>query len=447
MGAIATGVTALIAVSGPALAVQGDPDDVHPDHHAEPAQPHAPLVPPDRPDVARLEADRTMTGTAWQPMTTPSPGAHLQAGEWGLMLHALLFVGYDYQGSERGAQALVALGWLMGMAHRPLGPGAFTLRTMLSPEPFTTRDGGYPLLLQTGETFMDEPLRDRQHPHDLFMEIGGLYTLPITRELAFQAYAAAAGEPALGPIGFPHRASGAFDPLAPLGHHWQDSTHIAFGVLTGGLVTRFVKLEGSWFNGREPDETRWNLDLRVPDSFAVRLSTMPRPHLSTQVSYAFLESPEALRPQVSVHRITASLAHARRFQSRGYWATTLVFGQNREEGEPATSSLLLESTLVPRGPDALFGRLEYVQKTGHDLVLTPDLDERVFDVGSLALGYVRSFGPFGSWSPGLGFRVALNLVSRELGTFYGTRVPTGGMVFVRLSNALEPAGVPHEDHR
>ena len=35
---------------------------------------------------------------------------------------------------------------------------------------------------------------------------------------------------------FMHRPSAADDPFAPLGHHWQDATHEAFGVVTTGLT-------------------------------------------------------------------------------------------------------------------------------------------------------------------------------------------------------------------
>ena len=202
---------------------------------------------------------------------------------------------------------------------RYIGGGELVLRQMLSLDPLTVGADGYPLVLQTGESLGGSPLHDRQHPHDLFMEIAALYTRPFSASSAFQLYAAPAGEPALGPVAFPHRFSAASDPLAPLAHHWQDSTHISFGVLTAGLLTRMFKVEGSWFNGREPDEHRYDFDIRRPDSWSGRLWFNPSKARSFQASYGYLASPEELHPDESVHRLTASAVHheSRRFRSAG----------------------------------------------------------------------------------------------------------------------------------
>ena len=60
------------------------------------------------------------------------------------------------------------------------------------------------------------------------------------------------GDPAIGPIAYPHRASASENPLAALGHHQEDSTHIAEDVVTVGLTYRIARIEGSGFHGREP---------------------------------------------------------------------------------------------------------------------------------------------------------------------------------------------------
>jgi hypothetical protein len=396
-----------------------------PDAH----QGHAP------PTLTRLETARIASGTAWQPTETPHAAFHVQAAGWTLMAHALLFAGWDWQGSDRGAHAPTGIGWLMGMAERPLATGTFVARVMLSPELLTIRDGGYPLLLQTGETFEGQALHDRQHPHDLLMEAALLHTQEVTPAVAVQVYAALSGEPALGPPGFPHRASAAADPLAVLGHHWQDSTHISFGVLTAGVLTRFGKLEGSWFNGREPDEDRYDVELRRPDSYAVRLSVEPTPDLVAQASYGYLPSHEVLDPDVELHRVTVSASHGRAVGAAGQWASTAAFGLNKEGHGPAATAFLLESTLDLDGANMIFGRLEVVEKTGHDLVLTPALEEEKFRVGTLALGYVRNFGPFAGFVPGVGVRGAIGLVPSGLEPFYGQRTPVGGMVYGRLGVA------------
>lgn len=215
---------------------------------------------------------RNASGTAWQPDSTPMRAVHFMADDWTLMIHGLLFAGYDFQSTRRGDDDWISTNWVMLMASHPLGGGDLGLRTMLSLEPATVGREGYPLLLQTGESVGGRPLVDAQHPNDLFMEVAADYRHPISDDLGLELYAAPAGEPALGPAAYPHRLSAMADPFAPLGHHWQDSTHIAFGVLTAGFFTKFAKLEGSWFNGREPDANRWDFDLRRPDSYSGRVS-------------------------------------------------------------------------------------------------------------------------------------------------------------------------------
>jgi hypothetical protein len=294
----------------------GHPQTAAHGEHAEGA--HAAQV-----GVLGIPTTRNGSGTAWLPDDSPMRGAHVRAGGWDLMLHGNLFVGYDHQGSDAGDSELVSQNWLMAMAGRPLGGGRFEARTMLSLEPLTLGDDGYPLLLQTGETIDGRPLVDRQHPHDLFMEIAGRYEREVTGGVALQLYGALAGEPAVGPVAFPHRPAAMSDPMAPLGHHWIDSTHISFGVLTVGAFTRAAKLEASWFNGREPDEQRYDLDLRSPDSYATRISVNPTRAWSLQASYAYLDSPEALEPEVSVQRFTASATHAAAIAEQRGWVTTV----------------------------------------------------------------------------------------------------------------------------
>lgn len=378
---------------------------------------------------------RLGSGTSWQPDSSPMYGLLAPLGDGGLMFHGNMFVGYDWFGGDRGSDRFISVGSIGGMAFHPLGPGELMARVMLSPEPLTVGKRGYPLILQTGETADGEPLHDRQHPHDLFMELAATYTLPISSGVGLQLYVAAAGEPALGPTAFPHRISAVSDPLAPLGHHWQDSTHISFGVLTAGIFTRYLKLEGSWFNGREPDENRWNLDLRAPDSYAGRLTWNPTRDLSMQGSYGYLPSSEAEEPTVSLHRVTASATYNMRIDDEANWATTFVFGENITSEGPPTHSLLLESNWNIDGHHVLYGRVEYVRKTGHDLVLSPQLDQTGLDVGMLALGYVCYLGPFASMAPGIGVRGTVGVTDARLAPFYGETFPVGAMIFVQLRPA------------
>jgi len=202
--------------------------------------------------------------------------AHYMLGRWTLMLHGQGSFQYDWQGGSRGSSQLGVVNWAMAVATRPLGAGQLQLRAMLSAEPWTIGSRGYPLLLQSGESYRGAALHDRQHPHDLFMELAALYERPVARNVGLSLYLAPVAEPAVGPVAFPHRPSAAADPLAPISHHWQDGTHITFGVVTVGVFTGAVKLEASWFNGREPDDHRTGFDYAGGrlDSYGARLGAL-----------------------------------------------------------------------------------------------------------------------------------------------------------------------------
>jgi hypothetical protein len=376
---------------------------------------------------------RNASGTAWQPDTTPMNAVHFMTDDWMLMVHGILFAGYDFQSTKRGDDALFSPNWGMVMAQRELAGGELGLRAMLSLEPATVGRGGYPLLLQSGESLGGKPLHDVQHPHDLFMEVAAIYRRELTDDLGFELYLAPSGEPPLGPPGFPHRRSAMSNPLAPLGHHWQDATHISFGVLTGGLFTRWGKLEASWFNGREPDENRWDFDLRTPDSYAARLSVNPTPELSLQVSGGHMKSPERLEPDVEITRVTASLTHDVRIGKEGNVATTFVWGTNWATHHPSTPSFLIETNVELDGHHTPYVRLEYVRKTGHDLALPQSLEDQGFDIGSATLGYVYDFSPLGAVVPGIGGAVNLDLLDHGLEPFYGHSVAYGFQLFFRLT--------------
>jgi hypothetical protein len=265
--------------------------------------------------------------------------------------------------------------------------------------------------------------------------LAGFGTVDVADTFGLQLYVAPAGEPALGPTAFPHRISAMSDPLGPIGHHWEDSTHISFGVVTAGIFTRMFKLEGSWFNGREPDETRWDLDLRVPDSYSARLTFNPDTAWSTQVSWGWLASPETLEPDVSLHRVTASATWNAKDVVGENLATTAAVGVNAESNGETTPAALLESAWNIDGHHQVFGRVEAVAKSGDDLVLGAKVGDDIFPVGSVDAGYIYSFGPFGAVQPGIGVRGSLGIIDDAVGAAYGTQLPVGGMVFIQLRPA------------
>ncbi len=405
------------------------------------------------PEPLGVSMERMGSGTSWIPDTVPLPSVHFMAGQWDLMLHGFVFAQYDKQGGSRGQSQPGSLNWGMFMASHELAGGRFQARTMLSLDPWTVTPGGYPLLLQTGESFHGAPLHDRQHPHDFWMELGALYEKAVTKRLGIEAYVAPSGEPALGPVAFMHRPSAMDNPFAPIGHHWQDATHIAFGVVTAGLFTHDWKLEGSVFNGREPDANRWDFDPIKLDSYSGRVLYNPNKNWALSASYGFLKSPEALVPTESVHRATASAIYGTTLGADGQVATTAIWGANKLSTQTGLAhAALLESEAILDSSNTLLGRAEYVQKSAEDLVLeAPQFSfapDRRFNVSSLSLGYIREVARVRGATFGLGAMGTLNMVPSALESAYGSRTPLGGVVFVRLRPVRPAGGMAgmHMDH-
>jgi hypothetical protein len=378
-----------------------------------------------------LPHQREGSGTSWMPDSSPIYAHHFMAGSWTLMLHYAAEIGYDDQSSDRGSRRFTAVNWVMGMASHPLLGGELTLRAMLSAEPATMGgEKAFPLLLQSGETYGGVPLHDRQHPHDLFMETAAIWRRPVGAAFGVELYAAASGEPALGPTAFMHRVSALNNPLPPIGHHWEDATHISFGVLTAGVYTQALKLEGSVFHGREPDENRWDFDFGALDSWSARLSANPTREMSLQISYGFLKSPESLRPEESIHRATASASWSAPWRAGGNLAATALWGRNIGH-DHSTDAFLLEATADLDGRNVPFARVEYVRKLGHDLVVPGDPDA-VYGVFQAQVGYVRRFDIGAPVVPTLGAAIDLGVVPAALEGAYGTRLPVGAFVFIGL---------------
>lgn len=382
--------------------------------------------------VLGIPHTRLGSGTSWQPEAAPHYGWHFVRGSWTLMIHGVAYAEYDDQLGPRGDRQLGSINWGMLMAMHSLWGGMLHLHGMLSAEPATIGSAGYPLLLQSGESYRGETLHDRQHPHDLFMEVAAIYEHPVARNLALSLYVAPVGEPAIGPVAFPHRSSAASDPLAPIGHHWEDATHITFGVLTLGVFSRTWKLEGSIFNGREPDEHRTNIETRKLDSYASRFFYNPNTSWSYSASAAYIASPEVLHPDESLHRYSASIMHTRLLGERGEWSTSLIYGANAVEGVPLANSALVESDFSLDAINTFFGRAEFVQKSAQDLVVADQSESRRYDIGSLTLGYSREILRARGLTLGASILGTLNAVPMSLEGTYGTRFPKGYAIFLRL---------------
>jgi hypothetical protein len=240
------------------------------------------------------------------------------------------------------------------------------------------------------------------------------------------------GEPAIGPVAFPHRSSAASDPLAPLGHHWQDATHITFGVLTLGVFSRTWKVEGSIFNGREPDAHRTDIESRTLDSYAGRIFFNPNASWSYSASAAYIASPEVLHPDESMHRYAASIMNTRLLGARGEWSTSLIYGANAVPGASLANSALVETDLSLDAVDTFFGRAEFVQKSAQDLVVADESESRHYDIGALTLGYSREIMRARGLTLGASILGTVSVVPGGLAAAYGTRYPKGYAIFLRL---------------
>lgn len=388
---------------------------------------------------------RMGSGTSWLPDATTMHANHKTLDHWFLMLHGVAFPQFDVQGTTHGDNQLGMVDWEMLMAMRKVGTGLLHLHAMASLEPATLGPTGYPLLLQTGESYKGQPLVDRQHPHDLFMELTAMFEQPVARDLAVSVYGGPAGEPALGPVAVMHRPSAQSDPLAPLGHHWQDATHITYGVVTGGVYSRKWKVEGSWFNGREPDENRWTIDLRTPDSYSARLTVAPSSRWALAGWYGYLKSPEALHAEESIHRYGASALFVGNGIGGGDWATSAIWGANAIAGAIENSALVETNLEIGEG-DAVFGRAEYVRKSGEDLVVSGAPQGAQYDIASVVGGYLRQLTAFPGGTLGFGARVAVNFIPRSLEPTYGTRTPVGLALYFRVRpSRMKMSAMPGHD--
>ena len=370
--------------------------------------------------------ERESSGTAWQPDTSEHTGLHVMSGDWMLMAHGVLNLVYDHQSGSRGDDKAFASGMLMGMARRPLGNGTLQLKAMLSPDPIMGPTG-YPLLLASGETANGrDRLIDRQHPHDLFMELSASVSQNIGAKSSVFLYAGLPGEPAFGPPAFMHRESIMDSPEAPISHHWLDSTHISFGVVTAGAVFDRVKLEVSRFNGREPDQHRWNIETGPLDSTAIRLSWNPTRTLALQGSWGHFVDPEQLEPGVNQKRWSASALWAAEVATGWKAAATLAWGRKTAHGHN-DDAVAAEASLKHSGW-TLFGRGEMTENRE----LLDVEDGPAFHVGKVSLGAVRDFRIAGHLSLGAGGLFSVNFVPQALAAMYGGHDPTGAMGFVRL---------------
>ena len=350
---------------------------------------------------------------------------------WQFMQDGILFAEFNHQGGPRGGDEFVAPNWWMGMASRDFSHARLTLTGMLSLDPATVGKDGYREIFQVGEALNGRPLIDRQHPHDLFMQLAAVWRTPVTESTGFTLAGGPVGEPALGPVAFMHRASAADNPTAPLSHHTFDSTHIAFGVVTAAVDHGPFVIEGSLFNGREPDENRWDFDFGRLDSFSGRLWYRPNDEWELQASSGRLKNPEELEPG-NVVRSTASASWTRR-NGAAISSVTAGFGRN-DTDHGARHAFFVEGS---RHADmnTLYSRSEITQV--EPALLQPDVlpEGPAADVKdpvvAFTLGGVRDVLAWRGFEGGIGADVTFYGVPSTLQPMYSAH-PVSFHVFFRL---------------
>jgi hypothetical protein len=389
---------------------------------------------------------REGSGTSWLPDSSPMHASMKMFSDGSmLMFHGSMFFRYTQIGSDRVVSAagkgsrsrFDAPSMFMAMYSKPINERSqIGLRAMVSLDPLIERGYGYPLLYQSGELYRGEPLHDRQHPHDFFSELAATYSYKFDDKNSFFIYAGYPGEPAIGPPAFMHRPSAANNPDAPIGHHWQDATHITFGVVTAGFTHKDIKFEASAFKGTEPDENRWNFDAPKLNSFSGRLSWNPTRELALQVSHAYLRYPERSEPDLKVmRRTTASAIFNRKFDDKTNWSNSLIWGQNHSD-EGRSNAFLFESN-YEFAKNSVFGRLEQVQKNAHELVLPAPHPEGNFWVGAYSIGYLRELAKSKGFDLGIGAMATFNTNPASVSPFYGGTKHGGGQIFLRLRSSVK----------
>lgn len=383
-----------------------------------------------------LPSPHLSSGTAWQPASVPPKMWMITRSGWELMAHGAVFAGYNQQGGPRGEGKAESENYLMTMEQHSLWGGTLLLRQMFSAESLTSPHPGFPELFQTGETYHGEPLLDHQHPHNVFSELAAMYTLPLGEKFSWLLYGGPAAEPALGPVTYLHRESASENPAAPLAHHLQDSTHTSFGVVTTGFVIDRFKIEGSAFNGHEPNEERWSIQLAALDSWSVRASAAPTRNWTAQYSFGRLFHPEALESG-NQDRQTASVEYNRPLAA-GNWATSIIWGRVQKEFETfPLNSYLAESTLNFWHKNYGYTRLELVDK---DELFPEAPVHPAYRIGAYTFGGVRDLVQNDNWQIGLGADVTFYSMPTVLNAFYGSD-PVSFHVFVRIR-----PGFGHADH-
>jgi hypothetical protein len=364
---------------------------------------------------------RLASGTSQNPESAAMPMIMNHLGSWQTMLMGQAFIVDTQESGPRGGDKFYSSNVFMAMAQHSAGAKAtFSMELMLSLEPATITDRRYPELFQTGETAFGKPIINGQHPHNFILALGFHYVRQLAEHTLLDWYFAPVGDPALGPVAYPHRASAAEIPQAPLSHHWQDSTHIADEVITAGISHGKFKVESSGFYGSEPGENRWTIETGPINSWSARAWYFPSDNWAAQFSAGRLTHPEADEPG-DVVRSTASLSYSR---PRGS-STSFIWGRNHNTAtQHNLNSYLIESEVPFAQKNYITGRAELVDK---DELSVPG----IYRVGDYVIGYTRDVLTMAHTVTGLGANLTAYSMPSSLDRVYGNH-PLAVNVFLRL---------------
>lgn len=378
-----------------------------------------------------------MSGTAVNPAAWPMPMLMKPFGSWNTMFMAQAFIDDTQQSGPRGGDKLYSSNWFMADAeHRAGENGAFEFQLMLSLEPATITERRYPLLFQTGETAFGKPIIDGQHPHNFIMSAGFAYALSLSENTTLELYFAPVGDPALGPVAYPHRASALELPQAPISHHWQDATHISDDVVTAGIAYKKIRVEASGFYGSEPGENRWIIQAGPINSWSTRLWFFPGQNWAAQFSAGHLAHPEALEPGDQT-RITASVEYSKPLAA-GSWSSSMIWGRNHNTYTKRDLNAYTAESVLPIGhKNFITGRIELVDKD-ELFAAQPDVEQflatyygSTFRIGAYTISYTRDIDVFRHVETGIGANVEMYSLPAAIKPYYGDH-PLGGNVYIRL---------------
>jgi hypothetical protein len=255
------------------------------------------------------------------------------------------------------------------------------------------------------------------------MELSASYSHPLGGGFDGYLYAGLPGEPAFGPPAFMHRQAAMDSPEAPITHHWFDSTHITFGVVTAGVSRDRWKVEASAFRGREPDQHRYDIETGQLDSVATRVSWNPTANWALQASWTRINSPEALEPDDDEARTSLSALYSRPLGNGGSLSATLAWARKDRIPGDALQAWLFEGAIQPDQHWTVFTRAEQVEQdelAGHH--------GGVATVRKLSVGAIYDVPLSDTIKLGFGGLASAFDAPRALG--YDD--PMGGMAFVRL---------------